>query len=181
MDRYSQVKTAQDLIELGVIPKTSRQHLALIAYKRLKGLRDNILSDMDEDLLGRWIPAIEQGTEENGGDFTEEENIVYTLAEDVVADENLGHRVRLTKESRGGRSRGYNEQDTPEGTKGTIVDFDNNYAQILVDDVGKGPVNLFFNLVETAGLSSSIFFESIFSAITSPPAMALVVRDLLEI
>ena len=146
MDRYSQVKTAQDLIELGVIPKTSRQHLALIAYKRLKGLRDNILSDMDEDLLGRWIPAIEQGTEENGGDFTEEENIVYTLAEDVVADENLGHRVRLTKESRGGRSRGYNEQDIPEGTKGTIVDFDNNYAQILVDDVGKGPVNLFFNL-----------------------------------
>ena len=59
LEDYLNVKTGQDLVNLGVIPKTSAEYLMLITYKRLNALRDKILSGINEEVLGSWIPAVE--------------------------------------------------------------------------------------------------------------------------
>lgn len=58
LKEYLKVKTGQDLIDLGVVPKTSSAHLTLIAYKRLVALRDHTLAGINEDVLGKWMPLL---------------------------------------------------------------------------------------------------------------------------
>lgn len=59
LEDYLKVKTGQDLIDLGVVPKTSSEHLALIAKKRLEALREHILATINPEALGVWIPLVE--------------------------------------------------------------------------------------------------------------------------
>ena len=59
IEEYFNVKTGQDLINLGVIPKDSSQHLALILSRRLEAVRDRILSTLTDEMLGKWIPLIQ--------------------------------------------------------------------------------------------------------------------------
>ncbi len=66
LEDYLKVRTGQDLIDLGVIPKTSSEHLALIAKKRLEALREHILATINPEALGVWIPLVEtEDTEAN--------------------------------------------------------------------------------------------------------------------
>ncbi len=61
LEQYiAQVKTGQDLLDLGVVPKTSDSHLALIISLRLQALRDKILAGVDDEMLGCWIPAVSE-------------------------------------------------------------------------------------------------------------------------
>ncbi len=60
LEDYLKVKTGQDLIDLGIMPKTSSAHLALIMYKRIIALRDNILARITDEVLGKWLPAVEE-------------------------------------------------------------------------------------------------------------------------
>jgi MoxR-like ATPase len=56
-DYVGKIKTGQDLIDEGVIPKTSAVHLALITEKRLEAIREGILSQINDEMLGSWIPG----------------------------------------------------------------------------------------------------------------------------
>lgn len=57
LEEYLNVETGEDLIRLGVIPKDSSSHMALITYKRLVALRDSTLESITDEMLGAWIPA----------------------------------------------------------------------------------------------------------------------------
>lgn len=61
LDGYLKVKNGQDLIDAGVCPKDISTHVALIAMKRLKAIRDTILAGIDDDMLGRWVPLAKAG------------------------------------------------------------------------------------------------------------------------
>jgi hypothetical protein len=56
LNQYLQVKTAEDLISLGVVPKDSASSLALITHDRLIALRDRISASLDDKILGKWVP-----------------------------------------------------------------------------------------------------------------------------
>jgi hypothetical protein len=60
LEQYLKVKTAQDLMDLGVIPKDSANSLALITHERLVALRDKISAGLDEKVLGKWVPLINE-------------------------------------------------------------------------------------------------------------------------
>jgi hypothetical protein len=67
----------QDLIDLGVKPKDSSTHLALISFKRLVALRDKVLSELDENMVGTWIPAIKPEIKEiPNGEITDPKEII---------------------------------------------------------------------------------------------------------
>ncbi|HLC67063.1 MAG TPA: hypothetical protein VJK52_05480, partial [Candidatus Nanoarchaeia archaeon] len=57
-EKYLAVRTGQDLVDLGVRPKTSSQHLSLITRLRLEAIRDEVLRTFDEEVLGKWVPAL---------------------------------------------------------------------------------------------------------------------------
>ncbi len=59
IDEYVKVKTGEDLVKLGVVPKDSSKHLALITLLRLKSLHDELETSIDETILGSWIPLVE--------------------------------------------------------------------------------------------------------------------------
>ncbi len=59
LEKYKHVKTGQDLIDLGVIPKTSSARLKIKAHKRLITLRDRIKATVNEEMMGNWKPAFE--------------------------------------------------------------------------------------------------------------------------
>lgn len=56
---YLSVETGQDLVRLGIKPKSSSRQMALIAYDRLTALRDHILAGIADEMLGRWEPLVE--------------------------------------------------------------------------------------------------------------------------
>src|SRR3989338_4309634 len=59
LEDYLKVKTGRDLIELGIVPKESSKHLALIVKRRLEAVKDHILAQITPGILGEWKPAIE--------------------------------------------------------------------------------------------------------------------------
>ncbi|GEM_PF-4296707 len=57
LEKYlEEVKTGRDLVRLGVVPKTSAQHLALITRRRLEGLKEGIEAKIADEALGEWLP-----------------------------------------------------------------------------------------------------------------------------
>ncbi len=58
-DYLTRIKTGQDMIDAGIVPKTSSAHLALLTLKRLKALVDHNNALIDDDTLGKWMPAID--------------------------------------------------------------------------------------------------------------------------
>ncbi len=60
IDDYLKVQTGQNMIDLGIVPKNSSDHIALIALKRLETLRDRSLETITDEMLGYWQPAIVQ-------------------------------------------------------------------------------------------------------------------------
>ena len=58
--KYFNVRNAGDLLRLKprVVPKTSSQHMALITFHRLKALRDIIGAQVNDEMLGGWVPAL---------------------------------------------------------------------------------------------------------------------------
>ena len=62
----AKIKTAKDLIKLGVIPKTSNQHIGIIAIKTLEALRDKISAGLDDNVLGIWLPLVEEKEKDIG-------------------------------------------------------------------------------------------------------------------
>lgn len=57
--KYEKIKTGQDLIDSGYVPKSSTTHLSLMTFKRLLALRDKNLSTLVDEMLGYWMPAFE--------------------------------------------------------------------------------------------------------------------------
>lgn len=88
----SKVKTGQDLIDLGVVPKTSSEHLALIFAKRLEALRDSIKANINDDMLGKWIPAISPKMKDLGKTEVEDPSQIEKYAE-------TGMKVRIREHS----------------------------------------------------------------------------------
>lgn len=62
--KYKSVKTGQDLIDLGIIPKTSSENLALISHLRLQSLRETVMTRIDEQALGTWLPLFESNSQD---------------------------------------------------------------------------------------------------------------------
>ena len=77
LEDYLKVENLQDLIDLGVKPKDSSTHLALISFKRLVALRDRVISELNEDMVGAWLPAVEPNVREiPTGEITNSEEIL---------------------------------------------------------------------------------------------------------
>ena len=222
IEKYLNVKTGQDLLDLGIIPKDSSSHLALITKLRLEALRDNVLTGIDEQTLGSWLPAIVE--QEVRGDITDVRQIksktkvgmtvtgrrvydgkqitglegivrkvsfdsyktdsvevewsqniggstlggicqpgygyevpleyikltnillnpTYSLAGGIVADKDLGHRVRFTQEYKGKMqdNNGYNIDFTiPSNEKGKLVNQRDQFIVIQLDNKIQGQGN----------------------------------------
>ncbi|MBM3200388.1 hypothetical protein FJZ53_05600, partial [Candidatus Woesearchaeota archaeon] len=75
LDDYLKVRTGQDLIDLGVVPKTSSEYLSLVMHKRLIALRDQILAQISDEALGTWVPAISQKTKQVKPEITDLDEI----------------------------------------------------------------------------------------------------------
>ncbi len=54
LEDYLKAKNGQHLVDLGICPKDSSRHLALITRKRLEAIRDRILAGLNDEMLGRW-------------------------------------------------------------------------------------------------------------------------------
>jgi hypothetical protein len=77
LEDYLKVENLQDLIDLGVKPKDSSTHLALISFKRLVALRDRVISELNEDMVGTWIPTVEPNIREiPSGEITNPDEIL---------------------------------------------------------------------------------------------------------
>ncbi|MEK6963367.1 MAG: ATP-binding protein [Nanoarchaeota archaeon] len=87
LEDYIDVRTGQDLIDKGVVPKDSSSHLALIVHKRLKALRDHTLASLTNEILGRWQPLIQPETKT----FPE-----TTAIDEIKRTAQIGHRVQGT-------------------------------------------------------------------------------------
>jgi len=81
-DYFKEVKTGQDLIDLNVIPKDSSSHMALITYKRMQTIREHLLSSVNEDILGKWLPAVEVNN-----DYIEE--LVATYGKEITDSDTI--------------------------------------------------------------------------------------------
>jgi hypothetical protein len=114
--KYLDVETGQDLIELGIKPKSSSRQMALVAYSRLTALRDHILAQVEDDSLGNWRPLVERGEDEGP----------LALAEGVVADRQMGHRLRLRRDFAGPPA-------VPAGTLGALWAHDAGQGTVTVD------------------------------------------------
>ncbi len=88
---YENVKTGQDLIDLGVIPKDSSSHLALIAYKRLQVLHNRILASINDEMLGCWKPVIK-------ATYAAADNGIIKEGRAVALNARLGMRVRAIRD-----------------------------------------------------------------------------------
>lgn len=58
-NNYRDVKTGQDLLDLGVVPRTSSAQIALITRQRLEALRDQLQQKVLPAELGRWQPLVD--------------------------------------------------------------------------------------------------------------------------
>lgn len=116
LEDYLDVKTGQDLIDKGVVPKDFPSHLALITYLRLKKIRDTILAGINDDMLGKWLPI---------NDTTIPLIEGPKLAKYAVADDKLGHRVKFKEAYDGKMKDGYNtiQIALPKGTLATLTEY----------------------------------------------------------
>jgi len=57
--RYANVQNAQQLLDMGVEPKTSSTHLALVLHQRLLALHKQAVESLDEAVLGSWVDLVE--------------------------------------------------------------------------------------------------------------------------
>ena len=63
LEDYLKVKTGKDLVNLGVVPKTSSTHLALITRRRLESILKTIVPQINDEMLGKWNSAFNSITE----------------------------------------------------------------------------------------------------------------------
>jgi MoxR-like ATPase len=111
LNKYANIRTGQDLIDAGVIPKTSSEMLTLMAYERMKALQRAISANLDEALVGKWIPAVEK----------KDDN--YVLIDGITAEDKMGHRVRLTQKYNGqnwDKEGNRTDNEIPEGSMGSL-------------------------------------------------------------
>jgi Mg-chelatase subunit ChlI len=217
LEDYLKIKNGQDLIKQGIVPKDSSTHMALITYRRLEALRDHILSNINDDMLGKWNPLVDPtlemvGTEisdpdrirqyaregmrvkgsgwQDDNDLTDLEGTIkvvadqlgvefdkplptkghdlkgkapckdghgwfvrpeslsllipdgtvikeYKLAENVVANDQLGHKVRFSETYKGimqdhSRRREV-DVEIPKGTTGTLIDYNQERGDITIN------------------------------------------------
>src|SRR3989344_55442 len=75
LDDYLKVRTGKDLIDLGVVPKTSSDHVALIVYKRMVALRDRVLASLNDEILGKWKLMLQPNFVDVGPEISQPELI----------------------------------------------------------------------------------------------------------
>ena len=59
------------MIDAGIVPKTSSEHLALITYLRLQAVQEKVLSEINDEMMGKWMNPFEY---KKDGRVTEIEN-----------------------------------------------------------------------------------------------------------
>jgi MoxR-like ATPase len=59
MTDYSTITTGNELVDAGVIPKSSSQLMALITHERLKALQQRASKAIDPTQIGKWHPLFE--------------------------------------------------------------------------------------------------------------------------
>jgi len=59
LEKYLHVTNAQDLIDLGVIPKSSSESLAVITKNRLMSIFDTIKPGINQEMLGTWESLVD--------------------------------------------------------------------------------------------------------------------------
>ncbi len=125
LEKYLEVKTAQDLIDLRVKPKDSSTHLALITYERLVALKRKIQSSLNDDMTGSWIPVVNSSP--SGG---------YVMNPGVVANEQLGHKVRLKNGFKGQARSSEGERiniEIPANAPGMIRSYTSGKITVVLD------------------------------------------------
>jgi len=121
LEDYLDVKTGQDLIDKGVVPKDSSSHVSLIALKRLEIIRDKILKNLNDEMLGAWFPATAPITEDRSGELPDEE---ITDPETIMNYARLGMRIVGT---------GKQEETDITGLEGTIKEINKRYNWLEID------------------------------------------------
>lgn len=134
---YLNVKTGQDLIDKGIIPKSSPAHFAVVTSKRLDALLENVTERLEGRELGRWIPAVK--SEDINGKTSKKK---YSLVEGAFAHTDLGHKVRAAKRYEFHVADASGNETTlvmDEGRLGKLVKYDERMGEvtILVDKEGK--------------------------------------------
>jgi hypothetical protein len=147
LERYrKRIKTGQDLIDEGVIPKTAAQHLGIITYERLKAVKRAVEAGLDETLLGSWIPLLREKTDNT--------TTPYELAPGVVADDKLGHYIQFKKEWKGKVKGADNSQldlDIAQGETGKVRKLDTASGRVeIFTDTKHDNRNVFTFTLKTA-------------------------------
>ncbi|MBI2580848.1 hypothetical protein HYV85_03490 [Candidatus Woesearchaeota archaeon] len=102
LERYAHVRTGQDLINAGVIPKSSAAFLAWIAFSRLSNLKAAITQSVEPEMLGSWLPAFAPVIKEVG---------------EVISNRNdIGEYAKVGMRVRGDVATADNPSATLEGT-----------------------------------------------------------------
>src|SRR3989344_9694412 len=232
LDDYLKVRTGKDLIDLGVVPKTSSDHVALIVYKRMVALRDRVLASLNDEILGKWKPMLKPNLVDVGPEISDPESIGkyakvgmrvklarpnkdnaslegviqnidarfdqasilwntgqtspfnihqlvlmadggkfidgYNLVDGIVADKDLGHRVRFMKpykfRSADGQfmDAGGKVVEIPEGTTGTLVEYQPRVQSVTIrpDDKLKGTNKAIYK-ISTNEAYTTLFVSSL--------------------
>ncbi|HLP79601.1 MAG TPA: hypothetical protein VK158_03130 [Acidobacteriota bacterium] len=128
-DKYSRVKTAQDLIDMGVVPKTSSEYLALITVERLKKARDEARSQLSPDMLGQWIPAVKAETVKASElkEAADKYDYLTSLSKSdktTAAVRVVGPYKKWDLENMVGRVYEYGDSPKKSGSSGIVVEYD---------------------------------------------------------
>jgi MoxR-like ATPase len=82
---YMGMTNGQELIDAGVVPKTSSEHLSLITQKRLEKLIEQTFASINDQMFGTWYDAIS---------FSKLKISELTSAEDIKRYAKVGMRVK---------------------------------------------------------------------------------------
>lgn len=120
LERYLEVKTGQDLIDLGVKPKSSSETLAVIIFNRLKALREHIAATVKPEMLGAWLPLADK-KEIRVSELTDPREIHRYTKENLRVAAKTG---------------------TVKGLEGKIIAYDNRALAVVFDTAFDGGNNL---------------------------------------
>lgn len=101
------IKTGRDMMNAKIVPKKSAQSLALITLKRLEALKARALLKATPEMLGSWIPAIEEETKEVKGIVNNQELVKQYAREGmqvrgigICQDKNLKGLTGIVRDRR---------------------------------------------------------------------------------
>jgi len=108
------VKTGQDLVDLGVKPKSSSRHMSLITLERLNVIANQVVSQINEEKVGGWFPVITEKRVDIGTTEVTDEGDMKKYAKSGMRVEGIDFFEHKDIREKSGVIKAHKDQNFPE-------------------------------------------------------------------